>query len=65
MGSNGDLEDEDEEQIQGERPIVLPLLSSLPAACLQELNRTSSNWTLLNHGIQDYLAALDIIKRHV
>lgn len=59
-----DLNDGNEEQPEGERPVIQPLLSALPEACLNELNSSSETWTSLNHGIEDYNKALDIIRRH-
>ena len=51
-----------EEQSEGERPVFLSLLSKLTEACLNDLN--SGTKTTSNHGIDDYLKALDIIRRH-
>ena len=51
-----------EEQSEGERPVFLSLLSKLTEACLNDLN--SGTRTTSNHGIDDYLKALDIIRRH-
>jgi hypothetical protein len=51
-----------EEQLQGARPVFLQLLPGLPDACVNELN--AQTWSLANHGIDDYVKALDIIRRH-
>ena len=50
--------DGNQEQSEGERPIIFPLLPSLPEACQNELN--SEEWNQSNHGINDYLKALNI-----
>ena len=55
-------DDGNQEQSQGERPIILPLIPSLPEACQNELG--SETWTQSNHGIDDYLKALNIIRDH-
>ena len=59
---DGELDEGNEEQSDGDRPVVLPLLSGLPEDCCTELN--SQTWTKSNHGIDDYVKALDIIRRH-
>lgn len=51
-----------EEQSEGERPVFPPLLPALTEGCLNDLN--SETWTASNHGIDGYLKALDIIRRH-
>jgi hypothetical protein len=40
----------------------LSLLPGLPDACLNELD--SQTWSAANHGIDDYVKAFDIIRRH-
>lgn len=57
-----DLGDGNDEQSEGERPVFLPLLPALPEACQNELD--AEIWTMSNHGINDYLRALDIFRRH-
>ena len=58
-----DPEDGNEEQLPGNRPVLLPLLPGLPEACQNELN--SQTWSVANHGINDYIKALDIIRHDV
>jgi hypothetical protein len=48
---DGELDEENEEQSDGDRPVFLPLLSGLPEACHNELN--SQTWTKSKHGIDD------------
>ena len=59
---DGDLDEGNEEQLDGNRPVFLPLLSRLVEACHNELN--AQTWTSTNHGIDDFIKALDIIRRH-
>ena len=54
--------DGNQEQSEGERSIIFPLVPSLPEACQNELN--SEEWNQSNHGLNDYLKALNIIKGH-
>jgi hypothetical protein len=56
-----DPDDGNEEQLHGDRPVFLPLLPGLPDTCLDELN--NEIWSGENHGINDYIKALDIIRR--
>lgn len=60
--SDDDPDNGNEEQLQGDRPVFLALLPGLPDACLNELD--SQTWSAANHGIDDYVKALDIIRRH-
>ena len=59
---HNDLRDGNKEQLQGDGPIFLLLLPGLPDACLNELN--SQTWSAANHGIDDYVQVLHIIRRH-
>ena len=59
---DGDLDEGNEEQLHGNRPVFLPLLSRLFEACHNELN--AQTWTRTNHGIDDFIKALGIIRRH-
>ena len=59
---NGDLDKGNEEQLDGNQPVSLPLLSLLVKACHNELN--AQTWTRTNQGIDDFIKALDIIRRH-
>lgn len=61
FGAEG-FQDGNEEQPEGERPVFLPLLAGLPEDCQTELN--SRTWSTSNHGIDDYIEALDIIRRY-
>jgi hypothetical protein len=56
-----DPDDGNEEQLHGDQPVFLPLLPGLPDTCLDELN--NEIWSGENHGINDYIKALDIIRR--
>ena len=49
-------------QSDGEQPIILSLLALLPEACQNELG--SETWTQTNHGMDDYIKALNIISCH-
>jgi hypothetical protein len=60
--SDDDPDNGNEEQLQGDRPVFFALLPGLPDVCLNELD--SQTWSAANHGIDDYVKALDIIRRH-
>ena len=56
------LLDVNEDQPGGRRPVFLPLELTLNETCQAELN--SKVWTKSNHGIDDYIKALDTIQRY-
>ncbi len=62
LDADDSSDDGNQVQPDGERPVVLPLLPSLPEACPNELG--SETWNRSNHGMNDYLKALNIIRGH-
>ena len=62
FGPEDSPDDGNHEQSDGEWPIILQLLASLPEACQNKLG--SETWTQTNHGLDDYLKALNIISCH-
>jgi hypothetical protein len=61
--SDDDPDNANEEQLQGDWLVFLPLLPGLPDACLNELD--SQTWSASNHGIDDYVKALDIMRHNI
>ena len=56
------LLDINEDQPEGGRPMFPPLVLTLNETCQAELN--SQEWTKSNHGIDDYIKALNTIQRY-